>query len=148
MSSKIDKYGVFIETRSFKTPRKVYRIELNQLVYRRPQMMTYSMIEPVLWKESKIINFNGLELTVQCDSYCSFDGIEIPITIIQKNTNDDCRKPCLVYADSGFGDCLLPKFDLFLLLFVEIFNGVVGSYMQNYLFHFIYVNNFLSFVFY
>ncbi|XP_055307555.1 uncharacterized protein LOC129571737 [Sitodiplosis mosellana] len=125
VSSKIDKFGVFFETRSFKTPRKVYRIEFNQLLYRERYETTYSTIEPVLWKESRIPNLDELEITVQYDTYFSFDGTEIPMTIIQKKQNDCYRKPCLVYAYGGFGDCLLPRFDLYFLLFVELFNGVV-----------------------
>ncbi|XP_055307556.1 prolyl endopeptidase-like [Sitodiplosis mosellana] len=125
VSSSIDKYGVFFETRSFKTPRKVYRIEFNQLLYREPYVTTYSTIEPVLWKESKIPNLDELKITVQYDTYRSFDGTEVPMTIIQKKQSDCYRKPCLVYAYGGFGDCLLPRFDLYFLLFVELFNGVV-----------------------
>ncbi|XP_055322565.1 uncharacterized protein LOC129578284 [Sitodiplosis mosellana] len=125
MSSNMDKYGIIFETRSFNTLRKVYRIECNQLAYHQFKMMNYLTIEPVLWKESRITKFDGLEMTVQYDSYSSFDGTEVLITIIQKKSNDSCRKPCLVYAYGGFGDCLLPKFDLYLILFVELFNGVV-----------------------
>lgn len=134
LSSKIDKYGVFFETRSFKMPRKVYRFEFNQLIYREPNLTTYSTIEPVLWKISNIPNLDGLEIEVQHDSYCSFDGTEVPLTIIQKKGSDGYKKPCLVYAYGGYGDCLLPRFDLYFLLFVELFNGVVGLYLHNELF--------------
>lgn len=129
LSSRIDKYGVFFETISFKSPRKVYRIDFNQLEYRRPHMMTYSTIQPILWKESKIPNIDELEIDVQYDWFYSFDGTEVPMTIIhKKNTNDDDKKPTLVYAYGGYGDSLLPRFDLYFLLFVELFNGVVGLY--------------------
>lgn len=128
VSSRPDRYGIFFETRSFKTPRKVYRIELNQLIYRQPiRAMTLSEIEPILWKESAVPNLNEIEITVQHDSFYSSDGIEVPMTIIQKKCDDVCEKPCLVYAYGGYGDCLLPRFDLYFLLFVELFNGVVGS---------------------
>lgn len=131
VSSKIDKYGVFFETRSFTTPRKVYRIEFNQLEYRPKYDIDetdYLTIEPVLWKESKIPNLDGLKIKIRYDSYRSFDGTEVPMTVIQKSDNDNCQKPCLVYAYGGFGDSLLPRFDLYFLLFVELFNGVVGWY--------------------
>lgn len=137
VSSKADRYGVFFETRSFKAPRKVYRMELNQLLHlqKHPTNSPYANIEPVLWKETIIPNFNELEITIQHDSYYSFDKTEVPITIIQKKGTDDSKKPCLVYAYGGHGDCLLPRFDLYFLLFVELFNGVVGSFkIQN---HFI-----------
>ena len=78
--------------------------------------------------ESAIPNLDALEIAVKHDSYFSSDGTEIPITIIQKKYNDGYKKPCLVYAYGGYGDCLLPRFDLYFLLFVELFNGVVGSY--------------------
>lgn len=129
VSSKADRYGVFFETRSFKAPRKIYRIEFNQLIYRQPILTTtYSEIEPVLWKESAIPNLDELEITVEHDSFYSADGTEVPMTIIQKKSNANYDKPCLVYAYGGYGDCLLPRFDLYFLLFVELFNGVVGSY--------------------
>lgn len=128
VSSKIDKYGIFFETKSFKTPRKVYRIDFNQLEYRQPHMTKYSMIQPTPWKESKIPNFDELEIEVKYDLFRSFDGTEVPMTIIQKNNIDDNKKPTLVYAYNGYGIPLLPLFKLLFLLFVELFNGVVGLY--------------------
>ena len=134
LSSKADRYGVFFETRSIKTPRKVYRIELNQLIYRQKYLTTsYMDIEPVLWKESKVPNLDELEITIQHDLYRSSDMTEVPMTVIQKKSTEIGKKPCLVYAYGGYGDCLLPRFDLYFLLFVELFNGVVGSYMQKHL---------------
>lgn len=103
-------------------------MEFNQLEDVKPHIMTYSKIAPVLWKESEIRYLSGLGITVQYDSYSSFDKIQVPLTIIRKNGNDGSKKPCLVYAIGGFGDCLLKRFDLYFLLFVEFFNGVVGSY--------------------
>lgn len=133
-SSTVDRYGIFIETRSFTAHRRVYRIEFNQLEYRQPCATTCSVVNPILWKESKVPNLNGLEIKVQYDSYHSFDGTEVPITIIRKSGNDDCQKPCLVYAYGAYGECLLPRFNLYFLLFVELFNGVLGTYAQiNYL---------------
>lgn len=128
VSSRVDKFGVFFETRSFETPRKLYRIEFNQLAYSDPYEASCLTIQPILWNEIKIQNLNGLDLKVQYDSYRSFDGVEVSMTIIQQNGNDACKKPCLVYAYGGFGDCLLPRFDLYFLLFIELFNAVVGSY--------------------
>lgn len=133
VSSKADRYGVFFETRSFKTPRKIYRIEFNQLIYRQPILTTaYSEIEPALWKESAIPNLDELEIIVEHDSFYSLDGTEVPMTIIQKKSNSVYEKPCLVYAYGGYGDCLLPRFDLYFLLFVELFNGIVGSYIKSF----------------
>lgn len=124
----MDKFGFFFETKTFKQPRKVYRIEFNQLPYHQPHSKTYLEINPAVWKESSVPSFDELDITVQNDTFCSFDGTEIPLTIIQKNGSDGSKKPCLVYANGGFGDCLLPLFKPFFLLFIELFNGVVGLY--------------------
>lgn len=97
VTSNIDKYGVFFETRSFKVTRKVYRIDFNQLVYRRPHMKTFSTIKPTLWKESKIPNLDELEIKIEYDWYYSFDGTEVPITKLRKSSDDnDHKRPCLV----------------------------------------------------
>lgn len=131
ISSTIDKYGIFFETKSFISPRKVYRIDFNQLEYRQPHMTTYSTVKPMLWKSSKIINFDELEeekLEVRHEWFRSFDGTKVPMTIIQKRDVDDNNRPIMVYAYGGYGIPTLPIFKLFFLLFIELFNGVVGSY--------------------
>lgn len=138
VSSKVDKFGVFFETRSFKIQRKVYRIDLNQLAFQASTpcvllpSMTYSLLKPILWKESNIHNLDEIEMKVQYDSYRSFDGVEVPMTIIQKKCNDDPEKPCLIYAYGGYGDSILPRFDLYFLLFIEFFNGIVGRCINVY----------------
>lgn len=149
ISSKFDKFGFFFETRSFKIQRKVYRIDLCQLVYREAEIanyyhilhhqnhfcaespyISYSTLKPILWKESNIPNLDAIDIKVQYDSYSSFDGTEVPMTIIQKkkDANDDRKRPCLVYAYGGYGDSILPRFDLYFLLFIELFDAIVGLY--------------------
>lgn len=151
ISSKFDKFGFFFETRSFKIQRKVYRIDLNQLVegeakaanyyhillhhqnhnWAKNPYISYSTLKPFLWKESNIPNLDEIEIKVRYDSYSSFDGIEVPMTIIQKkkDDNDDRKRPCLVYAYGGYGDSILPRFDLYFLLFIELFDAIVGLYI-------------------
>lgn len=125
ISMKIDPYGFFFETQSFKTPRNIYRINFDQL---RPQQTTQvSIVNPVLWKESRIPNLNVAKLKVLHDSFHICDQIKIPITIIQK-PNAARNRPCLVFAYGGYGIPMLPLYKLFFLLFIELFNGVVGSY--------------------
>ncbi|XP_031634997.1 prolyl endopeptidase-like [Contarinia nasturtii] len=145
VSSKVDKFGFFFETRSFKTQRKVYRIDLSQLVYRDAKLAnyyhifndrnqfraesphkSYSTLKPLLWKESNIPNLDGIEIDVQHDSFKSFDNTEVPMTIIKKKGgNDDKKRPCLCYAYGGYGDSILPRFDLYFLLFIELFDAIV-----------------------
>lgn len=129
LSTKIDPYGFFIETQSVKTPRKIYRIDFDQLVFQRFSIAPTVSISPMLWKESKIPNVNVSKFKVQHDSFHSFDQIKVPLTIIQKTSGGEHRKkPCLVFAYGGFGIPMLPLYKLFFLFFIEIFNGVVGSY--------------------
>lgn len=150
ISSKFDKFGFFFETRSFKIQRKVYRIDLSQLVSEEAKKANYyhilhhqnhlcavSSIRPILWKESNIPNLDEIEIKVQYDSYRSFDGIEVPMTIIKKmkDANDDRKRPCLVYAYGGYGDSILPRFDLYFLLFIELFDAIVGLYIVHDLFY-------------
>lgn len=129
ISMKIDAFGFFFETQSFKTPRKVYRVDFDQLVRKRNSFATTSIVQPMLWRESLVPHLNLTKLNIQHDSFQSFDQVKVPMTIIQKpNGSDACKKPCLVFAYGGYGIPILPLFKLFFLLFVELFNGVVGSY--------------------
>lgn len=133
ISMKLDPYGFFFETQSFKTPRIVHRIDFTQLVFNRLSFAPVVIIQPILWKETKIPNLNVAKLKVQYDSFHSFDQTKVPMTIIQKSNDDDAafQKPCLVFAYGGYGIPILPLFKLFFLLFVELFNGIVGSYTHN-----------------
>lgn len=133
LSMKMDQFGFFIETQSFETPRKIYRIDFDQRVFRQLSSETTVTVTPTVWNESKIPNLDSVKFKIQHDSFHSFDKIEVPMTIIQKNNNgnDTQKKPCLVFAYGGYGIPMLPLFKLFFLLFIELFNGVVGSYFNN-----------------
>lgn len=129
ISMKVDACGFFFETQSFKTPRKVYRVDYEQLVYNRLSYAPTSLVKPMLWKETQLPHLNRTKLKVNHDSFQSFDQVKVPMTIIQKDKGDNedaCRKPCLVFAYGGYGIPILPLFKLFFLLFMELFNGVVG----------------------
>lgn len=132
LAINFDGHGFFLETQSFKTPRKVYRIDFDQLKLRAP-FVAFSIIKPLLWKESKLPNLN-VKIKVLRDSFHSFDKTKVPITIIHKSNhaNDTSKMPCLVFAYGGYGIPMLPLFKLFFLLFIELFNGVVGSYKKIY----------------
>lgn len=129
LSMKIDRCGFFFETQSFKTPRKIYRVDFDQFVFRTPFMNTHSDIQPILCKESKIPNIDLNRLKVTRSSFQSFDKVNVPLTLIEKNDSGyDHNKPCLVFAYGGYGSSMLPLFKIFFLLFIELFNGVVGLY--------------------
>lgn len=131
ISMNIDANGFFFETQSFQTPRKVYRVDFKQLVYNHHSCApTITIVRPMLWKESQLLHLDRVNLKVTHDSFRSFDQIQVPMTIIQKDGVDDdfCKKPCLVFAYGGYGIPILPLFKLFFLLFIELFNGVVGLY--------------------
>lgn len=129
LSMKIDQLGFFFETQSFKTPRKTYRIDFDQRVFRRVciESMGCISVTPMLWNVSKIPNINVDKFQIQHDSFYSFDKTKVPMTIIQKAPHNSARKkPCLVFAYGGYGIPMLPIFKLFFLLFIELFNGIVG----------------------
>lgn len=133
-SISIDKVGFFLETQSYKIPRKVYRIDFNQLQFRPSYAKLHSIVRPAQWKESKIPNSSEIKLKTKQDSFISFDGTRVPMTIIQKNNgiNGNAKKPCLVFAYGGFGDPTLPIFKLLFVLFIELFNGVIGMYLKEF----------------
>lgn len=130
VSIHIDRIGFFIQTCSFKAQKKIYRIDYSQLIYHRPHSTFYSPIMPILWKESKIPYLKGTNFKIQHNSFRSFDGQNIPITIIRKDCeeNPSVKSPCLVKHYGGFGVSMLPLFKLFFVLFIELFNGIVGMY--------------------
>lgn len=129
VSINMDPMGFFFETQSFKTPRKIYRIDFDQRVFRRLSIEPTSTITPVLWNESKIPHLDMAKFKISHDSFHSFDQIKVPMTVIQKlNGSSDRKKPCLVFAYGGYGISMLPMFKLFFLLFIELFNAVVGLY--------------------
>lgn len=141
---KIDSNGFFFETQTFKSPRKIYRIDFDELVRQRASFYAISIVKPMRWKESKIPNLNLDRFHVQHESFRSFDQIKVPMTIIQKRNGDDDpsrRKPCLVSAYGGNGIPMIALFKLFFLLFIELFDGVVGLYGHEHsLLHFIWLN--------
>lgn len=124
----IDKVGLFLETQSYKIPRKVYRIDFNLLQFRPSYAKLQAIVRPTIWKESKIPNSSEIKLTIKQDSFISFDGTRVPMTIIQKKNSENKKKPCLVFAYGGFGAPILPFFKLFFVLFMELFNGVIGMH--------------------
>lgn len=127
MSTRIDEFGFYFETQSYDTPQRIYKIDFVQLLNRPKYKNVYSMLNPILKRESKVPNLSGVKFRIQHDSFYSFDGSNIPMTVIQKD-NDDPKKPCLVFAYGGYGIPMLPLFKLFYLLFIEVFNGIVGMY--------------------
>lgn len=135
LSMKIDGCGFFFETQSFKTPRKVYRVDYTQLVFNRLSFAPISIVQPMLWKQTTLPNLSAPKYKVLHDSFRSFDQIKVPMTIILKDNGDVGNKPCLVFAYGGYGIPILPLFKLFFLLFIELFNGVVGAYTIHYIPH-------------
>lgn len=127
VSTKIGEFGLYFETETYETPQKIYKIDFVQLENRPQNRFFYSMLNPILKRESQVPNLSGVKFSIQHDSFYSFDGSNVPMTVIQKENNDP-KKPCLVFAYGGYGIPMLPLFKLFYLLFIELFNGIVGMY--------------------
>lgn len=127
LSTKVDEFGFYFETMSYESPQKIYKIDFVQLVNRPKYQNVYTMLRPMLKRESKVPHLSDVKFCIQHDSFYSFDGSNVPLTVIQKK-NDDPNKPCLVFAYGGYGIPMLPLFKLFYLLFIQLFNGIVGMY--------------------
>lgn len=129
LSARSDDYGFYFETMSYESPQKIYKIDFVQLLNRPKYQNVYTKLNPILKRVSKIPNLSDVKFSIQHDSFYSFDGSNVPLTVIQKNNNDP-NKPCLVFAYGGYGIPMLPLFKLFYLLFIELFNGIVGMYFN------------------
>lgn len=110
---------------SYESLQKVYRIDSVQLLNRSDNKNAYTKLKPLLERESTVSNLSDSELSIQHDSFYSFDGSSVPLTVIQRK-NTDPEKPCLVFSYGGFNVPMLPQFKLIYLLFIQLFNGIVG----------------------
>lgn len=107
----------FFKLQSFLSPGTIYRYDF-----------TYPDIEPTVYREVKL-NLNGFnknDFSVQQVFYSSYDGTKIPMFIVQKKTNDNGPKPCLLYGYGGFNYPLQPSFDEDWLFFINNFNGILA----------------------
>ncbi len=126
LTSKIDKFGFYFETMSYESLSKIYKIDFVQLMNRPKFQNVYVQLKPMLKRQSTVANLSNVDFSIQHDSFYSFDGSNVPLTVIQKK-NSDPNKPCLVFSYGGFNVPMLPQFKLIYLLFIELFNAVVGK---------------------
>lgn len=126
LSSTIDEFGFYFETMSYESLQKIYRLNFVQLLHRPNYQNVYTQIEPVFKGECKVPILCDTELSIQHDSFYSFDGANVPLTMIQQKDNNNLNKPCLVFSYGGFNVPMLPQFKLIYLLFIQLFNGIVG----------------------
>lgn len=82
-------------------------------------------IEPVVFKEVKIANFNKDEYIVDQIFYPSTDGVKVPMFIVRKNEKEVKPKPLLLYGYGGFNIAIQPSFSVTLLAFIDLFDGVL-----------------------
>lgn len=130
LSTKIDEYGFYFETMSYESMQNIYKIDFVQLVNRPKYQNVYIKLRPMLKRAAKVPNLNDVKFSIEQDSFYSFDGSNVALTVIQKK-NGDPNKPCLVFAYGGYGIPMLPLFKLIYLLFIELFNGIVGTYCDH-----------------
>lgn len=126
--TKVDKFGFYFETMSYESLQKIYKIDFVQLVNRPRLPGVYNKLKPMLKRESRVSNVS--EFSIRHDSFYSVDGVEVPLTVIQKKDNDDPNKPCLCFAYGGFNIPMLPQFKLIYSLFIQLFNGIVGRFLH------------------
>lgn len=129
LTTKCDAYGFYFETMSYESLSKIYKIDFVQLVNRPKIQNVYTTLKPMLKRMSTVPNLSAVDFSIQHDSFYSFDGSNVPLTVIQKKNNDP-NKPCLVFSYGGFNVPMLPQFKLIYLLFIELFNAIVGMLLK------------------
>ncbi|KAJ6630497.1 Prolyl endopeptidase, partial [Pseudolycoriella hygida] len=124
ISTKVDEFGFYFQTESYETPQKIYKIDFVQLASPSERQNAYTIVKPILKRAAIVPFLSEEEFSIQHDSFYSFDGSNVPMTVIQQK-NNDVNKPCLVFSYGAYGIPMLPAFKLFYRLFIELFNGVV-----------------------
>lgn len=113
---------IFYQIESFLTPGNIYKYDFS-----------VPDIEASLFREENINldDFDKKNFLVEQVLYPSLDGTNIPMYIVQKKSAKKGTKPCLLYGYGGFAAPVLPAFSFSQFFFMNVFNGVVGSYISN-----------------
>lgn len=83
-------------------------------------------LEPKVFKEIKIENFDCNLYMVEQKFFSSTDEVKVPMFIVRKKEKDMKPKPLLLYGYGGFNISIQPSFSITLLAFVDIFDGCLA----------------------
>lgn len=83
-------------------------------------------VEPTIFREVKIEDFDNSQYTVEQIFYHSKDGEKVPMFIVQRKQKEKEQKPCLLYGYGGFNICVQPSFSITGLVFIDSFDGILA----------------------
>ncbi|XP_055640781.1 prolyl endopeptidase-like [Toxorhynchites rutilus septentrionalis] len=82
--------------------------------------------EPTIFHKIQIENFDSNLYKVEQVFYKSKDEESIPMFIIQKKTEQQKQKPCLLFGYGGFNISIQPSFKVGGLVFIDSFDGILA----------------------
>ncbi|XP_062706512.1 prolyl endopeptidase [Aedes albopictus] len=82
--------------------------------------------EPKIFRQVKIEDFDNSLYKVDQVFYKSKDGERIPMFVVQRKSNKQEKKPCLLYGYGGFNICIQPSFSITGLVFIDSFDGILA----------------------
>lgn len=82
--------------------------------------------EAKIFRQVKIEDFDDSLYKVEQVFYKSKDGERVPMFIVQKKSDKQEKKPCLLYGYGGFNICIQPSFSITGLVFIDSFDGILA----------------------
>ncbi|XP_055593265.1 prolyl endopeptidase [Uranotaenia lowii] len=82
--------------------------------------------ESKIFRQVKIEDFDDSLYKVEQVFYKSKDGERVPMFIVQKKSDKQEEKPCLLYGYGGFNICIQPSFSITGLVFIDSFDGILA----------------------
>lgn len=82
--------------------------------------------EPKVFRQVKIEDFDNSLYKVDQVFYKSKDGERIPMFVVQRKSDKQEKKPCLLYGYGGFNICIQPSFSITGLVFIDSFDGILA----------------------
>lgn len=106
---------IFYHFVSFLTPGIIYHFDFAK-----------EGAESKIFRQVKIEDFDNSLYKVEQVFYKSKDGERIPMFIVQKKSDKQEKKPCLLYGYGGFNICIQPSFSITGLVFIDSFDGILA----------------------
>ncbi|KAK7861691.1 hypothetical protein R5R35_005360 [Gryllus longicercus] len=107
---------MFYQFTSFLTPGIIYHCDL-----------TKATLEPTIFREIKLQDFNSALYETHQVFYSSKDGTRVPMFIVhKKGLVKNGSRPCLLYGYGGFNVSIQPTFSVTRLVFIQHFEGVLA----------------------
>uniref|UniRef100_A0A6E8VZ53 Prolyl endopeptidase n=1 Tax=Anopheles coluzzii TaxID=1518534 RepID=A0A6E8VZ53_ANOCL len=113
---------IFYHFVSFLTPGIIYHYDFEG----KTEAAAGGAMEPTVFREVKIEDFDNSRYAVEQIFYHSKDGEKVPMFIVQRKQEKKEHKPCLLYGYGGFNICVQPSFSITGLVFIDSFDGILA----------------------